>query len=65
MKKNISARMDEQATLVFEFDAGRVLSVYLQSIEFDKKVYIDVKHIENEFLTDIIQIYNDSINRLN
>ena len=65
MKKEIAARLDEQATLVFEFDKGNVLCAYIQSIEFDKKVYIDLKNIEVEFMTDILQIYNDSVKKFN
>ena len=65
MKKEIEARLDEQASLVFEFDKGKVLAVYIQSIEFDNKIYIDIKNIESEFLTDILQIYNDSTKKYN
>lgn len=65
MKKEIEARLDEQATLVFEFDKGSILSIYIQSIEFESKVYIDVKHIDSDFLADILQIYHDRIKKFN
>lgn len=65
MKRNIEARLDEQATLIFEFDSKDGLLIYLESIEFEKKIPIDAKYLDSEFLTDILEIYQGAVRKFN